>query len=73
MKRIFHNRWMLSIDAPEVECGRFQARVVLTAMAGIHTRSQCFLDLEYFASQEQALRRAEQAGMQWVDVNGGTP
>ncbi|MEY4562118.1 MAG: hypothetical protein RLZZ618_1395 [Pseudomonadota bacterium] len=61
---------MVTADAFRLDDGSFQARVALTALAPGHTRSQCFLDLEYFPTEELALRRAEQAGLQWVDVNG---
>jgi hypothetical protein len=69
-RRIFYNGWMLSIATPEVEPGRFQARVVLTSMERGRTRSQIFLDLECFPNETLALQRAEQAAIQWVDNTG---
>ena len=49
--------------------GRFQARVVITSLAGDRTRSQRFLDLKVFDSEDAAVEHARESGMEWIDVN----
>ena len=67
--RSFYRDYMLTCQPLNQPNGRFQARVVITAMAGDRTRSQRFLDLEVFASEQAAIEHARQSGMQWIDVN----
>jgi hypothetical protein len=47
--------------------GSYEARVVIAAMHPITTAAQRFLDLEAFETEEAAVRRARQAGIEWVD------
>jgi hypothetical protein len=55
--------------------GRFEARVVIITMSRNKARSQRFLDLEAYDSEDAAIERARRAGMEWIDANidGGTP
>jgi len=67
--RSFYRDYMLSCQPMCHPDGRYQARVVITSLAGDRTRSQRFLDLEIFASEEVAIAHARQVGMEWIDVN----
>jgi hypothetical protein len=58
------------ICAPvERDDGRFEARVVIAALKRYKVPSQFFLDLETFESEEAAIKRAREAGIDWVDTN----
>ena len=48
--------------------GRFEARVAIMALDGERTRSQRFLDLEDFATEEQADERALSAAKEFIDA-----
>lgn len=67
--RTFYRDHLLGCQPLRLDDGRFQARVVITAMGGSKTRSQRFLDLDIFDSEEAAIERAHQAGVQWIDIN----
>ena len=58
---------LLSPSAVPLDDGRFQARVAVAAISGERTRAQRFLDLDTFATAEDAIAHARQAGMEWVD------
>lgn len=51
----------------------YQARVAISYLGGDKTHAQRFLDLEVFATEEQAIDHARQAGMKWVDANWHLP
>jgi hypothetical protein len=59
----------LSCRPMVLEDGTFQARVAIICLSGDKTRSQRFLDLEIFASEEVAIERARTVGMDWIDAN----
>jgi hypothetical protein len=67
--RSFYRDYMLSCQPTRLDDGRYQARVVITSLGGDKTRSQRFLDLESFESEEAAIVRSRQAGMEWIDFN----
>lgn len=67
--RSFYRDYLLTCQAAPQPDGRYQARVVITSMAGDRTRSQRFLDLELFDSEEAAIEHARHSGMAWIDVN----
>jgi hypothetical protein len=67
--RSFYRDYMLTCQPLSQPDGRFQARVVITSMAGDRTRSQRFLDLEVFNSEEAAIEHARRSGMEWIDIN----
>lgn len=67
--RHMYKGYLLSCAPMQVEDGRYQARVAITAMGGEKTRAQRFLDLEYFATEREAADHSKQAGMKWVDDN----
>jgi len=71
--RIFYRDHLLGCRPLQMDDGRFQARVVITAMGGSKTRSQRFLDLDIFDSEEAAIERAHQAGIEWIDINDNEP
>jgi hypothetical protein len=58
---------LLSLSAVPLDDGRFQARVAIAAISGERTRAQRFLDLDGFATVQEALDHARQAGKEWVD------
>ena len=54
-----------------LENGRYRARVAIMALDGTRTRSQRFLDLEVFASQDEASERVVRVARAWIDANEG--
>lgn len=67
--RSFYRDYLLTCQPAPQPDGRFQARVVITSLAGDRTRSQRFLDLELCHSEEAAIEHARQSAMEWIDVN----
>ncbi len=67
--RSFYRDYMLTCQTQRQPDGRFQARVAITSLAGSHTRSQRFLDLDVFASEQAAIEHARHSGMEWIDFN----
>lgn len=67
--RAFYRDYLLTCQPAPQPDGRYQARVVITSLAGDRTRSQRFLDLEVFSSEDAAIAHARQSGMEWIDVN----
>ena len=67
--RSFYRDYMLSCQPTRLDDGRYQARVVITSLGGDKTRSQRFLDLESFESEQAAVLRSRQVGMEWIDFN----
>ena len=57
---------MLTLAAYPGDDGRFQARVVVTALGGVRTRSQRFLDLDWFDSPAEAVAFARMEGLAWI-------
>jgi len=53
------------------ESGRFKARAAIMALGGERTRSQRFLDLETFATEEEATARVVAAARAWIDADVG--
>lgn len=70
VERIFHEGFMLTLAAYPGEDGRFQARVVVTALGGVRTRSQRFLDLDWFRSAADAMAHARTEGLAWIQAQG---
>lgn len=48
--------------------GRFKARVAIMVLQSNRTLSQRFLDLETFATKEQAQARIIDAAKAWIDI-----
>lgn len=67
--RALYRDYVLSCQPMLLDDGRYQARVVITALGGIRTRAQRFLDLDIFATEERAIERARHLGMEWIDLN----
>jgi hypothetical protein len=67
--RSFFGDYMLSCRPLPLDDGTFQARVVITSLGGAKTRSQRFLDLEIFASHDDAVEHARRAGIDWIMRN----
>jgi hypothetical protein len=67
--RSFFGDYMLSCRPLPLDDGSFQARVVITSLGGAKTRSQRFLDLEIFASHDEAVEHARRAGVDWIMRN----
>jgi hypothetical protein len=65
--RTFYRDHMLTCRPFATEDGRFQARVVISALGGLKTQAQRFLDLDTFDSHDEAVAAARYAGIQWVD------
>jgi len=67
--RTVYRNYVLSCQPMRQDDGRYQARVVITSLGGDQTRSQRFLDLQVFASEEAAIEHARRSGMEWIDIN----
>jgi hypothetical protein len=67
----FYCDFMLSCRPMRLDNGQYQARVAITSVSADRTRSQRFLDLEAFDSEESAIQRARRVGMEWIDANIG--
>ena len=67
--RSFYRDHMLHCEPQKQDGGRFQARVAISALGGMKTRAQRFLDLAVFDSHDAAVEHARVAGMEWVDKN----
>jgi len=55
-----------------MENGRVRARVAIMALDGSRTRSQRFIDLELFATREEAGERVVTVARAWIDANAGS-
>ena len=49
------------------EDGRYRARVAIVSLEGTRTRSQRFIDLDVYRTQEEALDRLTAAAKSWID------
>ena len=67
--RSFYRDHTLHCEPQNQEDGRFQARVAISALGGMKTRAQRFLDLSVLDSHDAAVEHARLAGMEWVDKN----
>lgn len=67
--RYFYRNHLLICRPFEEDDGRFQARVAIAAMGGLKTQRQRFLDLDSFATHDEAVAFAHQAGIEWIDEN----
>ena len=67
--RTVYRDHVLSCEPMRQDDGRYQARVVITSLGGDQTRSQRFLDLQAFATEEAAIEHARRSGMEWIDIN----
>ena len=65
--RSFYRDHMLTCRPQPQDDGRFQARVAISALGGLKTRAQRFLDLAVFDSHDEAVAHARTAGMEWID------
>ena len=66
--RVLYKGHLLSCRPAQQDEGRYQARVTIICASGQKTVSQHFLDLESFASFDDAVARAHAAGVEWVDA-----
>lgn len=55
----------------QTESGQYRARVAIMALDGTRTRSQRFLDLELFCTQDEANERAMTVAKAWIEANSG--
>jgi hypothetical protein len=67
--RTVYRDYLLSCEPMRQDDGRYQARVVITSMGGEQTRSQRFIDLGAFDSEDVAVEHARRSGMDWIDIN----
>lgn len=65
--RHLYKDFALSCAPLRLEDGRYQARVAITYLGGERTRSQRFLDLDAFATLEEAVAAAQAAGIEWIN------
>jgi hypothetical protein len=70
--RYLYKDFVLSCAPLETDDGRFQSRVAITYIGGVHTRSQRFLDLQFFDNEDDAAEHGRLAGIEWVDANVGS-
>jgi len=67
--RSFYRDHLLTCRPQAQDDGRFQARVAISALGGLKTQTQRFLDLAMFDSHDAAVEHARLAGMEWIDEN----
>lgn len=65
--RSFYREHMLHCRPQQQDDGRFQARVAISALGGLKTQAQRFLDLASFDTHDEAVEHARRAGMEWID------
>ena len=71
-QRCLYKGYYLTASSTRTDCGRYQARVAITALGGDKTRSQRFLDLDHFPTEAEADEHAIAAGRNWIDAHDGT-
>ena len=67
MKCIYKDFYLSAMSSPTND-GTFQARVAIATLNSLRTRAQQFLDLDVWATLEQANTRAIEGGKEWVDA-----
>ncbi len=67
--RSFYRDHTLHCEPQKQDDGLFQSRVAISALSGIKTRAQRFLDLAVFDSHDKAVEHARLVGMEWIDKN----
>jgi hypothetical protein len=66
-----YNGYTFSDETTEMEDGFYRARVAVVTMGEGRVRSQRFIDLETFRTEENARRRAVEAARAWIDDQHG--
>lgn len=69
--RCLYKNHLLSYAPVRLDSGRLQARVAVTALHGLATCAQRFIDLDAYDCEQEAAERARAAGMAWVDGAAG--
>lgn len=69
--RCLYKNHLLNYAPVRLDGGRLQARVAVTALHGLATCAQRFIDLDAYDCEEEAADRARAAGMAWVDGSTG--
>lgn len=66
--RCIYNGYTVADVTTATDDGRFRARAAIMSLDGERTRSQRFLDLETFRTQEEAHARTMQVAKAWIDA-----
>jgi len=71
MERLMHGHsykgFVFDDETTMTDDGRYRARAVLVTMGTGRTRTQRFIDLETFAKEDDARKRAIAAARSWID------
>ena len=67
IRRYQYKGYTFADETTPMESGRYCARVVVMTLEGGRVRSQRFIDLETFRTEEDARRRAVEAARAWID------
>ena len=65
--RYVYKGYVISDVSTLIDDGRYRARVAIISLDGTRTRSQRFIDLEIYPTQEAALMRVSAAAKSWID------
>jgi hypothetical protein len=69
--RVTYKGYTFADVTTKTDAGRFKARAAIMALDGGRTRSQRFLDLETFNTEEEANARVLAAAKAWIDADVG--
>lgn len=65
--RYVYQGYVFTDVSTRTDDGRYRARVAIISLAGTRTRSQRFIDLEVYPTQEAALERITVVAKAWID------
>ena len=69
--RCLYKNHLLTYAPVRLDSGRLQGRVAVTALHGMATCAQRFIDLDAYDCEQEAAEVARAAGMAWVDGAAG--
>ena len=65
--RYFYQGYVFTDVSTRIEDGRYRARVAIISLDGTRTRSQRFIDLEVYPTEEAALDRIIVVAKAWIE------
>ncbi len=66
--RFVYQGYVFTDVSTRTDDGRYRARVAIISLDGTRTRSQRFIDLEVYPTQEAALNRVITLARSWIDT-----
>lgn len=65
--RYVYQGYVFTDVSTRTEDGRYRARVAIISLDGTRTRSQRFIDLDVYSTQEEALDRLTVVAKRWIE------